>query len=383
MRSLGSRLAAAASSALLLLCTSTVSAQVQLRYAVGFPSGATIEGARLFADAVKKHTDNQVNVRVFDTALLSLPEMSAGVAKGIAEVGYLVTPYWPAEYPHVNLATEVSMLLALRADPDVRDGMVYAGAYAEFVLFICAECVGEFAKQNQVFTASSVSPPYTLQCTKPIRTLADLKGARLRVGGAAWSRWARQMGASPVSMPGNEMFEALKQKVVDCTVLATAELSAWNLREAVTDVTTDVPGGVFSGSALNVNRDAWRKLTESQRAGFMRAASVMTAQATFRYRAYSKRDIEQFAAKGGRVHKADAELLKASRAAIEQDVAGVGAAYAKQYNVQRADAMIGAMRPLIEKWTKLVAKVDDADALADLYWREIYSKVDVKTYGMQ
>ena len=97
MRSLGSRLAAAASSALLLLCTSTVSAQVQLRYAVGFPSGATIEGARLFADAVKKHTDNQVNVRVFDTALLSLPEMSAGVAKGIAEVGYLVTPYWPAE----------------------------------------------------------------------------------------------------------------------------------------------------------------------------------------------------------------------------------------------------------------------------------------------
>ncbi len=109
----------------------------------------------------------------------------------------------------------------------------------------------------------------------------------------------------------------------------------------------------------------------------------MTAQATFRYRAYSKRDIEQFAAKGGRVHKADAELLKASRAAIEQDVAGVGAAYAKQYNVQRADAMIGAMRPLIEKWTKLVAKVDDADALADLYWREIYSKVDVKTYGMQ
>jgi TRAP-type C4-dicarboxylate transport system substrate-binding protein len=383
MRSLGPRLAAAASLAALMLCGTSATAQVQMRYAVGFPSGAPVEGARLYADAVKKHTDNTVNVRVFDTALLSLPEMSAGVAKGIAEIGYLVTPYWPAEYPHTNMASELSMMLALRADPEVRDGLVYAGAFAEFVLFNCPECVADFAKQNQVFTASAVSPPYTLQCTKPIRTLADLKGARLRVGGAAWSRWARQVGASPVSMPGNEMFEALKQKVVDCTVLAAAELSAWNLREVVSDFNPDLPGGVFSGSALNVNRDAWRKLTDAQRAGLMRAASVMTAEATFRYRAYSRRDAEQFAAKGGRVHKADPELLKASRAAIEQDIPGIAAAYAKQHGVKRADALVEAMKPLIAKWTTLVANVDNAEALADLYWREIYSKVDVKTYGMQ
>jgi TRAP-type C4-dicarboxylate transport system substrate-binding protein len=263
----------------------------------------------------------------------------------------------------------------------MRDGLVYAGAFAEFVLFRCPECVADFARQNQVFTASAVSAPYTLQCTKPIRTLADLKGARLRVGGAAWSRWARQVGASPVTMPGNEMFEALKQKVVDCTVLAPAELSAWNLREVVTDLNVDLPGGVFSGSALNVNLDAWRKMTEAQRTGFMRAAAVMSAQTTFRYRAFSRRDIDQFGAKGGRVSKADPDLLKASRAAIEQDVPGIAAAYAKQHNVKRADALIETMRPLIAKWTALVANVDDADALADLYWREIYSKVDVRTYG--
>ena len=367
----------------MLLVGGTALAQVTLKYSVGFPSGAPVEGAKIFAEAVKKNTNNSVNIRVFDTALLSLTEMSGGVNKGISEMGYVLTQYAPAEYAHINMGSELSMLLAQQPDPEVKGGLIFAGAFAEYVMLKCPECRAEFAKQNQLFTAATVSPPYTLQCTKPIRNLADLKGARLRVGGAAWARWARAVGASPVTMPGNEMVEALKQKVVDCTVLATAEYSAWNMREVITDMNVDIPGGVFSGSSLNINRDAWRKLTEAQRTGLLRASATASAQSTWLYRSYSRRDAEAFAARGGRIAKTDPELLNASRAAIQADVPGIAANYTKQYNAKSADALVGDMRGLVDKWTRLVGPVNDPDQIAELFWREIYSKIDVKTYGLQ
>jgi TRAP-type C4-dicarboxylate transport system substrate-binding protein len=197
-----------------LLAATAASAQTTLRYAVGFPTGAAPESARVYAEAVKKYTDNTVQLKVFDLSLLNLAEMSSGLGQGIADIGYVLTPYTPAEFPHVNMASELSMLLALQNDPSGKAGMAFAGAIAEFIFTQCAECNTDFARQGQVYTGTGGSSPYMLLCTKPIRTAADLKGARLRAGGAAWARWARQVGATPVSMPGNEIFEAMKQKVV-------------------------------------------------------------------------------------------------------------------------------------------------------------------------
>jgi TRAP-type C4-dicarboxylate transport system substrate-binding protein len=139
---------------------------------------------------------------------------------------------------------------------------------------------------------------------------------------------------------------------------------------------------VFTGATTNMNQGVWRKLTDAQRRGMLRAGTVMGAQTTFRYYAHAKRDMEQAIAKGAKVHQADPELLKVSRAAIEADIPNIGAIYAKQHNVKRGDALIAAMRPLVTKWSKLVEPIDNADALADLYWNEVYSKVDVKAHGM-
>lgn len=365
-----------------LFATALASAQTTLRYAVGFPTGAASESARVYADAVKKHTNNSVSLRVFDLSLLNLAEMSSGLQQGLADIGYVLTPYSPAEFPHMNMASELSMLLALQSDTSGKAGMAFSGAMAEFVFNQCPECNADFGKQNQVFTGAAASSPYMLLCTKPMRTLDDLKGARLRAGGAAWARWAKQVGATPVSMPGNEIFEAMKQKVVECSILSAPELSGLNLKEVATDITPALPGGVFSGATTNINRDVWRKLTEEQRRGMLRAGTVMGAQTTYRYFSYAKRDLEQVAAKGAKVHQVAPALLKASRDAIEADLPNVSAAYTKQHGVKRADQLIASMRPLITKWTKLVEPINSAEALADLYWSEVYSKVDVKVHGV-
>lgn len=365
-----------------LLVGTAAQAQTTLRYAVGFPTGAGPESARVYAEAVKKFSNNTLNIRVFDLSLLNLAEMSGGLKQGVADIGSVLSPYFPAEFPHMNMATELSMLLALRDDPNGKGSLAYGGAMAEFILTKCAECAADFAKQNQLYTSTSASSNYMLLCNKSMRTQADVKGARLRAGGAAWARWAREMGATPTSMPGNEVFEALHQKVVDCAIISAPELSGLNLKDAVTHITTDVPGGSFSGAAGNVNLNAWRKLNEVQRMALLRGGAVLGAEVSMRYLKYGQRDLERAKAKGTQITQADPALVQASRKAIEADIQTIAANYTKQYNVKRAEEMIATMRQLVDRWMPLVQNVENAEQLADIYWKEAYSKVDVKTYGL-
>lgn len=372
---------AALFSATLLSGAPTQAQTTSLRYAVGFPTGAAPESARVYAEAVKKHSNNTLNIRVFDLSLLNLSEMSGGVKQGVADIGYVLTPYFPAEYPHLNMATELSMLLALRDDPGGKGGLAYGGAMAEFAFTKCPECAADFARQNQLYTSTGGSSNYMLLCNKPMRTQADLKGARLRAGGAAWARWAREMGATPASMSGNEVFEALHQKVVDCAIISAPELSGLNLKDAVTHITTDLPGGAFSGATSNVNLDAWRKLDAVQRTALLRGGAVLGAEVSMRYLKYGQRDLERAKAKGAQIAQADPALVQASRKAIEADIQTIATNYAKQHNVKRAEEIVATMRQLVDRWMPLVQKVENAEQLAQLYWDEVYSKVDVKTYG--
>ena len=356
-----------------------------LRYAMGFPSGSDSDKAgQEYAAALKKATNGQLNVKVYPLSLLNFAETSAGLRDGIADVGYLLAPYFPAEYPHFNLLAESSMQL-LTMDDRVRgkEGMAYVGALSEFVFTKCPECMNEFAKQNQVFTGAAGSSPYYLNCSKPVRSEAELKGKRLRVAGSHWSRWARAMGAQPVTMSSNEALEALKQGVVDCVIVSLPELTNLGLIEGVTDVTLQVPGGIFAGTAISqVNTKVWRSLTKEQRQAMLRAGTVMPAYVPYVYHQREKDVIELVKKRGGRVHQADPALLQKTKDFAAQDMKTIVEFFAKTHGVKRGEELLTQFRPVLEKWVGLVQNVDSREKLADLYWNEIFSKVDANTYGM-
>src|SRR5690606_26536988 len=190
----------------------------------------------------------------------------------------------------------------------------------EYVFFKCPECNAEFAKQNQVFTGGAASSPYYLNCSKPVRNEAELKGKRLRVAGSHWSRWATAMGAQPVTMSSNEALEALKQGVVDCVVVSTPELTNLGLMEAVRDVTVGVPGGSFAGTAISqVNTKVWRGLNKDQRQAMLRAGAVMPAYVPFVYHQREKEVLDMVVKRGGKVHQPDAALLQKTKDFAAQD----------------------------------------------------------------
>ncbi|MFD2858272.1 hypothetical protein ACFSZS_30835 [Seohaeicola zhoushanensis] len=150
------------------------------------------------------------------------------------------------------------------------------------------------------------------------------------------------------------------------------------------NINLGAPGGVFMGlGAANVNRDVWQGLSAEQRAGMLKAAMTLSADAVF---AYLEDDAEGMAAakeKGVEIAEGDESLLKATADFVEKDVATVAAQFTDQFKVQNVDQKIETFRGLVDKWKGLTADIgEDKAKLADLYWTEIGSKVDAATLGM-
>ncbi|MGB1764863.1 C4-dicarboxylate TRAP transporter substrate-binding protein [Alloalcanivorax xenomutans] len=355
-----------------------------LRYAIGHPpSSFVVDVAKQYAESVSELSDGDLKVRVFPMSLLNFAETSGGLRDGMADIGFVLTSYFPAEFPHSNVVVESSMLLSLLGDKvRGKEGMVFMGALSEFTFFHCPECNQEFANQNQVYTGSTGGSSYGLVCSQPVETAADLRGMRLRVGAANWSRWTEAVGASPVTMSGNEMYEALSQGVVGCIVLAAPEIHNFGLADVVTDINMDVPGGPMPIAGTNINVNTWRSLTPEQRTVMMRAASVFSAGVPWIYHQQEDRILAEAEERGVKIHHADADLIKKTDSFIEKDADFIATDYKERYNVSRGEEMITTFRGLLEKWAGLVQNVDSEQQLIDLYWNEVFSKVDVSRHGL-
>lgn len=362
--------------ALNLFGTAPASAR-ELKLAVGLPpSSVGYYGMEVFAKTIKEKTGGELEIRMYPLSLLNLSQMYAGIRDGVVDVGFFLPPMYPSELPETQLAIDLAML---GTNP-----YAMAGAMTEYN-FTCPECLGERLKANHVYLGSSSTGPYAILSTKKITTPEELKGKKLRSAAAPWSRWASQFGAVAMTISGNQIFEAVSGGTVDGTIQSTQELAALRLADVVKHVTLGVPNGTFHGiDNHNVNRNVWRSLTEQQRRTFLQTAASSSAALTLRYISENTRALEEAKHKGIQVHQASPELVARSNAFVESDLTVVAQQAEKVYGIKNASQKVARFRQLLAKWDKLTpANTNwDVNVLADVYWREIYSRIDPKSYGM-
>lgn len=212
-----------------------------LRYAIGFPPGGSVtDGLHEFNDRLKAETD--LELKIYELSLLDLKETPPGVRDGLADAGYIITPYYAAEYSETNLPANMSMLATV-GTPAKSSGAVMAGVMTEYVMLHCDECQQQYKAQNQIFLGAIGTPEYVQLCTTPIRSIEDLKGKKMRSSVDAMGRWAENFGATKVSIPANDIYEAMSQGVVDCTMFSAPELGNFQLFDVTKYITLGLPGG--------------------------------------------------------------------------------------------------------------------------------------------
>lgn len=354
----------------------------ELKFAIGFTqASAAYKAAMNFAEEVKEKSGGDMTVRVFPVSLLNLAETPPGLRDGIADVGYVIGPYYPKEFATTNLVAELSMMTSTR-NPTGLENAAFIAAATEYFLFNCDNCQKEFDAQNQVYLGQAASPPLVMNCSKPVTNLEQVKGLRLRTSSSNFARWATHVGGVPVSLPAQELFEGLSQGVVDCIVVGS-ELFGLRLIDVVKHITVDVPGGIFGGAMpTNVNKDVWKDMTAEQRRIIIDAAATMMAHTLWNYNQIAKDEFVEVEKRGIGLHKPEADLQEATATFIEGDLPIIAERYKNEFGVADADKVASDFRAIYEKWVGRIPQMTDVDAYRQILVDEIFSRIDEKSYGL-
>jgi TRAP-type C4-dicarboxylate transport system substrate-binding protein len=117
-------------------------------------------------------------------------------------------------------------------------------------------------------------PSQMLWCDQQISNIEDLKGKRIRVFLTTLGDFVEGVGAIPVSVPFNDVPDALRKGIVDCAITGTMSAYTGELyKVAPYGFTLRVGWGLAFG-AMNMNK--WNLLSDKQKILLQKEISVLT-----------------------------------------------------------------------------------------------------------
>ncbi len=228
-----------------------------------FPGLGT--GAQRFAKRVSDMTDGRIQVQYFAGGERVKPFDSFDeVASGNAQMYHAADYYWKGKHPGWAYYTSVPFgLTYTEINAWIRFGggqELWDELAAEFGLK-CVMCGNTGVQMGGWFR-------------KEINSPSDLKGLKMRIPGLGGDVMAK-LGASPVSLPGSQIYENLVSGAID----ATEWVGPWNdsfLKFYEAAKYYYYPGMHEPGSMLSVgmNRSWWEKLSKSDQLTIEAAAAM-------------------------------------------------------------------------------------------------------------
>jgi TRAP-type transport system periplasmic protein len=327
-----------------------------------------------FVTALKEESDGRLGGNIMGTEVASLGNMRTALRSGLAEAGLLLPAYFPADLPNFNLIGDMALLGT--------NSYAMNGAVTEYIA-TCGDCQEEFKRLGVVYTSTHTTDVYHLLTNKPVTTVDDLRGMRMRVGGPQYSRWLEAMGGTPASTPVGETFESLSQGVIEGSIASSADIISFRLEEAI-DYLTYIGLGTFHSTVSHaIGHPVWNSLFAEDREALARASTRASALATQRWAYEMPAEADQVARDSGiEILEASEELQEATRRFAEEDLVYAAEQAESRYGVSDASAKLERFQELVEKWNAIVEEVgEDPEAIAEAINQEVWDQVDFSSYG--
>jgi TRAP-type C4-dicarboxylate transport system substrate-binding protein len=235
--------------------TAVAQPETWLTYASPYsPNHPFSRADQIWIDWVEQQSGGGLRIRpIWSGALISSEESLLEVRHGVADIG-LITAIYTRGGTHL-----------LR----VQTGF-YAGTRnfeQQVALYRClAATWPEYAREVKglkVLACQGGPLAGILTSGRPVRSLEDLKGMRIRVP-TEMLRMMRDLGADPVSLPMGDVYSGLAKGVLDGVVAPLNTLKALHFAEVAKYFTRlEVPRGAYPSRAMGLKR--WKSLSESQR----------------------------------------------------------------------------------------------------------------------
>jgi TRAP-type mannitol/chloroaromatic compound transport system substrate-binding protein len=225
-------------------------------------------GAKAFAERVKLLTEGRVEIQVFTGGTLGKAlEVTNTVKAGVAEIGHLWMGYdWGRDKTTVLFGGYAGSM-----DSERMLHWLYEAGGLEMWKQFRDEKFGVVSFPAFIRTAEAF-----LHSRKPVRTLDDLRGLKLRTAGA-WLEIAKDLGAAPVTTPGGEVYPMLERGAIDATEWGTLyENISTGFHKVAKYV---IIPGVHQPTApfeIVVNKQAWAKLSDRDKQLLELAGKLVT-----------------------------------------------------------------------------------------------------------
>ena len=259
-------------------------------------------GAKAFAEKVELFTDGRVKIQVFTGGTLGKAlNVSETVKNGIAQAGHTWMGYdWGKDRAAVVFGGFAGSM-----DSERMLHWLYEGGGAQLQRDFRMEKFGVVSMPLFIRTAEAF-----LHSRKPVRSMDDLKGLKLRTAGA-WLEISKGMGAAPVTTPGAEVFTALERGAIDATEWGTLyeNISSGFHKVAKYVVIPGVhqPVAPFE---LVINKEAWEKLSDKDKALIEQAAKLVTFETWTKIGDEDAKALEFYRKEGNEIIELDAEVQR-------------------------------------------------------------------------
>lgn len=229
---------------------------------VAAPSYYLISNLNALSAKLKEKSAGKMEMRVHPaSSLYPGPEMLPAVLDGRVEIAPIIGVY----LTDVLLEAGVMDLPFMTQSPaEHRKGLE---ALRPFITEMAA-------KRGLKLLAITAWPSQQLFSTQPVRTMADFKGRKLRVGGAEMSDFVRLSGAAPAAIAFGEVYTSLQRGVIDGAATSATNAEPMKFFE----VSKYLNYWYFAGAAtelLVANQKAWDKLTPELQKGFTDSLAEM------------------------------------------------------------------------------------------------------------
>nr|WP_229666135.1 TRAP transporter substrate-binding protein [Actibacterium pelagium] len=238
--------------------TSALAADVTLRMHQFLPAQANVPKNILdvWADKIEAESDGRIEIQRFPAMQLggTPPQLIDQVIDGVADIVWTVSGYTPGRFSRAEVF-------------ELPFTMTNAEAVSRAYWELAEETMMDDDFKQFKVLALWVHGPGLIHSKKPIESVSDLNGVKLRAPTRVTNGMFSSLGATPVGMPVPAVPEALSKGVIDATVIPWEVTGALKVNELVDNHTSFGDDALYTTTFIfAMNKDRWDALPEDLKA---------------------------------------------------------------------------------------------------------------------
>lgn len=202
-----------------------------------------------WAQEVNKATNGEVEIQIFPGGTLSAaPDTLDAVKTGMCDIGWIFTSFYPNQFPFIDV---VSLPMMDISSAELATNVLWD-------LYESESIIKEELKDFQMLMLFTNTPNLIGTSKKPVASLNDISGLKLRAPTGAATTLVKDWGANPIAMGPGDMYQAVQKGVIDGYVFEYAGIGNYAMNE-VSQYYTEM--NIFVGPfMLLMNKGKWDSL---------------------------------------------------------------------------------------------------------------------------